>query len=57
MMGPGGAQDGERGFGSTMVGGTAGAFLGSKMGLGKLGGAAAVSFLLAVIFEIIPSNC
>lgn len=34
-MGP----NGERGLGSTLVGGTAGAFIGSKLGLGKVGGA------------------
>lgn len=29
-------------MGSTLIGGTAGAFLGSKLGIGKLGGAAGV---------------
>lgn len=39
---PGGAGEGERGLGSTLVGGTAGAFIGSKLGLGKVGGAVGV---------------
>ncbi|KAF8249602.1 hypothetical protein K440DRAFT_202889 [Wilcoxina mikolae CBS 423.85] len=34
--------NGERGMGHTLMGGAAGAFVGSKLGLGKLGGAAAV---------------
>jgi hypothetical protein len=36
--------DGERGLMSTVAGGTAGAFIGKKLGIGKLGGAAAVRF-------------
>lgn len=42
---PGGAGEGERGIGSTLVGGAAGAFLGKKVGLGSIGGAVAVRFL------------
>lgn len=42
---PGGAGDGERGLGSTLVGGAAGAFLGKKVGLGGVGGAVGVRML------------
>lgn len=34
--------EGERGLGSTLIGGGAGAFIGSKMGFGKVGGAVGV---------------
>ena len=34
---PGGPADGERGLGSTLIGGAGGAFLGNKMGGGALG--------------------
>jgi len=36
-------------MGSTLMGGAAGAFVGSKLGLGKLGGAAAVSVLSFIV--------
>lgn len=42
--------DGEKGLGSTVLGGAAGAFFGDKVGLGKLGGAAAVSFFCFFVF-------